>query len=120
MAARGRRARRGPLVVHVLLAGDGPSDATADVPGARAGVVVGKRIGTAVARNLVKRRVRELLRSRLAELPAGSLIVVRALPGAADVSFAALGRCLDLALDQALGKASGAVDREGRPAARSR
>jgi ribonuclease P protein component len=91
VAARGRRARRGPLVVHVL-------DSADDTP-ARAGVVVGRRVGPAVSRNLVKRRLRELLRHRLAGAPPGALIVVRALPGAVEASFDKLGRSLDQALE---------------------
>lgn len=65
---------------------------------ARAGVVVGRRVGPAVRRNLVKRRLRELLRSRLPQLPPGTLVVVRALPGAADSDFARLGAALDAGL----------------------
>ena len=91
MAARGRRARRGPLVVHLILPDEQlrPSGA-----GARGGVVVGRRVGSAVTRNLVKRRLRELLRAELADLPAGSLVVVRALPSAAEASFARLRSAL--------------------------
>jgi ribonuclease P protein component len=90
VAAQGRRARRGPLVVHVL-------ESSADSP-ARAGVVVGRRVGPAVLRNRVKRRLRELLRTRLATAPSGALIVVRGLPGAGEASFEKLGRSLDQAL----------------------
>jgi ribonuclease P protein component len=74
---------------------DGPG---APVTAARAGIVVGKRVGPAVRRNLVKRRLRDQLRSRLPHLPSGSLVVVRALPGAADADFGRLGRSLDSAL----------------------
>lgn len=99
MAARGRRARRGPVVVHLM-----PPGPVADVVAvrseapARAGVVVGKRVGNAVTRNLVKRRLREHLRNRLPVLPEGSLVVVRALPGAGSTDHLALGRALDGAL----------------------
>jgi ribonuclease P protein component len=65
---------------------------------ARAGVVVGKRVGNAVQRNLVKRRLREHLRNHLPALPEGSLVVVRALPGAGSADHQALGRALDGAL----------------------
>jgi ribonuclease P protein component len=108
VAARGRRARRGQLVVHVLV-----QDSTSRDPdaGSRAGVVVGKRVGNAVTRNLVKRRLRELLRARLAGLPAGTLVVVRALPGAGEQNYVALGGALEAAL-------LGATDRP-RPAAMS-
>jgi ribonuclease P protein component len=105
VAARGRRARRGPIVVHLV------SPGTSGEP-ARAGVIVGKRVGPAVRRNLVKRRLREQLRPRLGDLPDGALLVVRALPGAADAGFDRLGSALDAAL-RALGartdsRASGA------------
>jgi ribonuclease P protein component len=59
---------------------------------------VGKRVGNAVTRNLVKRRLREHLRNQLPALPEGSLVVVRALPGAGAADHPALGRALDGAL----------------------
>lgn len=53
----------------------------------------------------MKRRLRELLRSRLAELPAGSLLVIRALPGAERASYAQLGGWVDAGLRTCLTRA---------------
>ena len=86
----GRRVGRGSLVIHLA--------SEEDQPVARAGFVVPKAVGGAVARNAVRRRLRHLVRERLAELPAGTVLVVRALPGAADASYARLGADLDAAL----------------------
>jgi ribonuclease P protein component len=69
---------------------------------ARAGFVVSKAVGPAVVRNRVKRRLRHLVRDRLDRLPAGSLVVVRALPPAADADYADLARDLDTALRRLL------------------
>ena len=88
----GRRAGRGTVVVHLLL--DEPALAST----ARAGFVVSKAVGNAVVRNRVRRRLRHLVRPLLAGLPEGSLLVVRALPPAAEASFAALGADLEAAL----------------------
>jgi len=73
-----------------------------------AGDHLGKAVGPAVVRNLVKRRLRHLVRDRLSGLPAGSLIVVRALPQAASASYQDLKRDLDAALKRLL-KAEPAV-----------
>jgi ribonuclease P protein component len=64
----------------------------------RVGFVVSKAVGTAVDRHRVSRRLRHLMRDRLAALPAGTLVVVRALPPAADASSRELGADLDAAL----------------------
>ncbi len=65
---------------------------------ARAGFVVPKAVGGAVQRNGVKRRLRHLVRDRLEQFPAGTDLVVRALPGAADRSYQGLSADLDAAL----------------------
>ncbi len=66
------------------------------------GIVVSKAVGTAVVRNTVKRRLRALLARRLAMVPPDAMVVVRALPPAADEDFEALGSDLDGALGAAL------------------
>ncbi|MFI5834393.1 ribonuclease P protein component [Micromonospora sp. NPDC051300] len=107
----GRRVGRGVVVVHLTV--PGPTDAVTPSPeparssGAensaprRAGFVVSKAVGGAVVRNKVRRRLRHLVRERLAELPAGTTLVVRALPPAADATYARLGADLDAALTAA-------------------
>jgi len=105
----GRRAGRGVIVVHLVVPepdgvvsdlGTGPARAS------RAGFVVSKAIGGAVIRNKVKRRLRHLVRTRLAALPAGTDLVVRTQPGAADRSSFELAADLDAALAAALRRGS--------------
>jgi ribonuclease P protein component len=88
----GRRAGRGTVVVHLIL--EEPAQAST----ARAGFVVSKAVGNAVVRNTVRRRLRHLVRPLLAELPAGAILVVRALPAAASASYSTLGADLEAAL----------------------
>ncbi|MFC0507227.1 ribonuclease P protein component [Micromonospora costi] len=106
----GRRAGRGAVVVHLTLpATPDPATPTSPEPAriagaettstpTRAGFVVSKAVGPAVVRNRVRRRLRHLVRERLAGLPSGSTLVVRALPAAADASYARLGTDLDAAI----------------------
>jgi len=95
----GRRAGRNSLVLHLRA----PELAGAELPAPpRVGLVVGRSVGPAVTRNLVKRRLREILRSRLAHLPAGSVLVVRALPPAARAGSAALAADIDAGLARLL------------------
>jgi ribonuclease P protein component len=70
--------------------------------------VVSKAVGGSVVRHRVSRRLRHLLAPRLRTLPAGSLLVIRALPPAAAASSAELAEDLDSGLSGALRKASGA------------
>ncbi len=67
---------------------------------ARVGFVVSKAVGPAVIRNRVKRRLRHLARERLTSLPGSAVLVVRALPAAADASYDELGRDLDSVLER--------------------
>jgi ribonuclease P protein component len=59
-----------------------------------------------VTRHRVTRRLRAQLAARLNRIPAGTAIVVRALPDAAAASSAALGADLDRALPAVLARAA--------------
>lgn len=99
VSRRGRRAATSRLVVHLLTPVGEVAPATDDTvvsaAPARAGVVVGRPVGNAVVRHRVARRLRHLLGPRLAAVPTGSLLVVRARPGAGSVSSRVLGADLD-------------------------
>ncbi|MEE1930021.1 ribonuclease P protein component [Streptomyces sp. TRM 70351] len=99
---RGRRAGRPLLVVHLRKDTD-PHATGGNAPPPRAGFVVSKAVGNAVVRNRVKRRLRHRIRERLPLLPPGSLVVVRALPGAGEADHGRLARDLDSALQRLLG-----------------
>ncbi len=92
---RGRRAGRPLVAGHLLVrpGRDGP---------ALVGFVVGRAAGPAVTRNRVRRRLRHLARGYLAVLPAGSLLVLRANPGAATARQADLAAELDLVITSLL------------------
>jgi ribonuclease P protein component len=93
---RGRRAGTRTLVLHL--------DPDAGVKEPQVGFVVSKAVGSAVTRNLVKRRLRHLSRERVHSLPGSAVLVVRALPPAADATFESLGHDFDQALDRLLGR----------------
>jgi ribonuclease P protein component len=63
----------------------------------------------------VTRRLRHVVRPRLADLPAGTRIVVRALPPAATASSAELADDLDAGLRTALRKLDGTQRSGPRP-----
>ncbi|MEU5872064.1 ribonuclease P protein component [Glycomyces sp. NPDC047369] len=103
---RGRRAARGGVVVHWAPALQPaaepatPSEADANRT-ARAGFVVSKAVGNAVVRNKVKRRLRHAAAEALPHWPAGTDVVVRATPKAAERDFAELRRDLTEAVQAA-------------------
>ena len=105
----GTRGARPTLVVH--LAGEDPTHDHAGDPAAPAlvGIVVSRALGTAVTRNTVRRRLRALLARRVDRLPAGSRLVVRALPAAAAAPSRMLADDLDAALERASRRFSSAV-----------
>jgi ribonuclease P protein component len=94
----GRRGGGDLLVVHVV-SHDRPDPV-------RIGFVVGRSVGNSVVRHRVQRRLRHLCRERLVDLPPGCEVVVRALPPAADATYAELGAALDRCLQRSLGAGS--------------
>ena len=102
----GRKSASRTLVLHLAGAdADRPVDVSGDVSGdvaARVGFVVSRAVGGAVGRNRVRRRLRHLVRERLAALPAGSVLVIRANPAAANASYDELRHDLDRCLERVL------------------
>ena len=99
---RGARAGSTLIVVHA-----NQTDARAGQP-PRVGFVVSKAVGTAVVRNRTKRRLRALMAARVRDVPAGTDVVVRANPVAAQADSSALGAELDRLLGRVLGRLGGA------------
>ncbi len=93
----GKRSASPTLVAHVVPGVRGDSGRAAHIS---VGFVVSKAVGPAVVRNRVKRRLRHLMRERLELLPAGSRLVIRALPRAAQESASSLASDLDAALSR--------------------
>ena len=83
----------------------------ADGGSPRAGLVVSKAVGGSVVRHRVSRRLRHLLVPRVGELPAGTMLVIRALPPAAHATSAELGDDLDAGLRGVLRKYAGGTRR---------
>ena len=76
---------------------------------ARVGFVVSRAVGGSAVRHRVVRRLRAVARQRLESLPPGSLVVVRALPSAADASFEQLRADFSAALGKALSRTAARV-----------
>ncbi|WP_298804996.1 ribonuclease P protein component [uncultured Pseudokineococcus sp.] len=112
----GARAGRPTLVVHVLIpSGAAADDATPSPRPAAAGFVVSRAVGGAVVRNRVRRRLRHLVADRLEGLPAGTELVVRALPPSAGATSADLALDLDDALRRARRGGRSGAGRPGGP-----
>ncbi len=102
---RGRRTTRGSVALTLVSAEPasvpsvrGASTSNVGDSPALVGFVVSRSVGGAVTRNLVTRRLRHLVRDHLDRLPAGSRLVIRALPTAATTSYADLDRDFTAAL----------------------
>ena len=72
----------------------------------RVGFIVGRAVGGSVVRHRVARRLRAQMSTRLGSLPAGSGVVVRALPAAAETPSTDLGSELESALRRVLDKSA--------------
>ncbi|MES2169907.1 MAG: ribonuclease P protein component [Actinomycetota bacterium] len=94
LVRRGRRVNGTNTIVYVSRAGAGPS---------RFGFIVPKTVGVAVTRNTVRRRLKAMSRELLPAVGDGIEIVVRALPGAAQVDWVTLRA----EVTQAVGKGVG-------------
>ena len=99
---RGRRARSGCVVIHVVL----PEPDVTGTP-ARAAFAVGRSVGSSVERHRVIRRMRSVVPPILDGLAPGSQIVVRALPDSAHVSTERLAKDICAAVAR-LGMSAGA------------
>ena len=85
------------MVVHLWV------DESSDPAPVRVGFTVSKAVGNAATRNRVKRRLRHLTREHLPALeglPGRAALVVRALPAAAESSYADLGADLARSLQR--------------------
>ena len=88
----GRKASTEHLVVYISQ-GNGTGNA-------RFGFVVGKTVGNAVERNLVKRRARGIIQSQLVNFVDYPNLVIRALPGSAQISYSQLANEFESALNK--------------------
>lgn len=70
------------------------------------GFIVSKAVGNAVTRNTVKRCLREIITPFVTKNPQGYLLVIRALPAAAQANYAQLTRDIEIALTATLAKLS--------------
>ena len=97
------------MVVHLLVEPDaGPEAGVGAVAGgapSQVGLVVSKAVGNAVHRNRVKRRLRHIAAAHLRSVPAGALMVVRALPASGSATYAELDQDLVRCLDRAVSRA---------------
>jgi ribonuclease P protein component len=95
---RGRRTRVGNLVLYLGRSAETGEAETGEPETTKVGLIVGRTVGGSVVRHQVSRRLRAQLAGLLDQLPAGSRLVVRALPGAATAGSSTLGRDLQLAV----------------------
>lgn len=79
---RGRRIASGGVVGHFVISTRGDSGETAAAP--QVGLIVSKRVGNSVRRHRVSRILRHAAADHIQLLPAGGILVLRALPGAAE------------------------------------
>lgn len=83
-------------MIHLLQEDPSQGGASAQV-----GVVASKAVGNAVQRHRAARRLRHAMRPHLARLSPNTKVVIRALPGAAELSWETLVADLEVALRRA-------------------
>lgn len=88
-----RRSGTDLLVVHAAM-----TAAQTPTRPPRVGFVVSKAVGNSVVRHRVVRRLRAQMAERIASVPAGTDLVIRANPAAAQAKSTDLGAALDTAL----------------------
>ena len=96
MMRQGFKAGTRTAVVYLAKTGDAKS---------MTGFAVSRAVGGAVVRNRVTRRLRAIMSGELNRLPAGSRVVIRALPAAAAASFDELTADVAGGLRRAVAKA---------------
>lgn len=95
---RGVHAGNSALVAHAVTGEAFPKECLV-------GFVVPKKVFMrANQRNLAKRRLRHLMRERLCNLPDNTILIIRILPGFAQLSFAEITTFLDSAFQRILEK----------------
>jgi ribonuclease P protein component len=70
----------------------------------RFGFIVAKTVGNAVTRNLMRRRLRSVGRDVLANHATGLDVVIRALPGSPEVSWATLHEEISAGIDRGVNR----------------
>jgi ribonuclease P protein component len=95
LVRRGRRVNGTNTVIYVSHGSMGAC---------RFGFIVPKSVGVAVVRNTVRRRLKAMSRELLPTMSDGTEIVVRALPGAAQVDWVTLRREVTQAVVKGVGQ----------------
>lgn len=85
----GKRLPSRLIVIHIAVVADLPK---------RVAFAVGKSVGNSVERHRLTRQLRHIMRTHLSKFPAGSQVVVRALPSAKGATFTQLQESVDFAL----------------------
>ncbi|RZT59667.1 ribonuclease P protein component [Microcella alkaliphila] len=92
-----RRGRKTATPTAVVYARSGEETAPA-----RFGIIVSKAVGGAVVRNRIKRRVRAICANVAPSIPAGTAVVIRMLPAAAEVTWDTLREQLTTTIRRAV------------------
>lgn len=97
----GRRGGSRTVVVYAARWEDLPNAPIAHLGGPRFGLIVSKSVGNAVVRHRVSRRLRHICLNLVDDCDASEVLVLRALPKAAEVTSGRLERDVRYALGKA-------------------